>query len=70
MEMKEREESESRTRGAPGDVQLVGATFGVQLAPPVSFFSMLGSLEGEPAENQVTDVWIEPSSVFKIQECR
>lgn len=30
--------------GAPGVPQLVGATCGVQLAPPVSFFSLCGSL--------------------------
>lgn len=28
------------TMGAPGVPQLVGATCGVQLAPPVSFFSL------------------------------
>lgn len=32
------------TMGAPGVLQLVGATCGVQLAPPVSFFSLWGSL--------------------------
>lgn len=31
--------------GAPGVPQLVGATCGIQLAPPVSFFSLCGSLE-------------------------
>lgn len=33
------------TMGAPGVPQLVGATLGIQLAPPVSFFSICGSLE-------------------------
>lgn len=32
------------TIGAPGVPQLVGATCGIQLAPPVSFFSLCGSL--------------------------
>lgn len=33
------------TMGAPGVPQLVGATCGIQLAPPVSFFSLIGSLK-------------------------
>lgn len=33
------------TIGAPGVPQLVGATCGIQLAPPVSFFSLCGSLK-------------------------
>lgn len=33
------------TMGAPGVPQLVGATCGIQLAPPVSFFSLCGSLK-------------------------
>lgn len=33
------------TMGAPVVPQLVGATWGVQLAPPVSFFSLIGSLK-------------------------
>lgn len=33
------------TIGAPGVPQLVGATCGIQFAPPVSFFSLCGSLK-------------------------
>ena len=64
----------AHTKGAPGVPQLEGATLGVQLAPPVSFFSLFGSLEGEPVSQAVSnaevleyskELWI---TVYKIQE--
>jgi hypothetical protein len=64
----------AHTNGAAGVPQLEGATLGVQLAPPVSFFSLFGSLEGEPVSQAVSnggallyikELWI---TVYKIPE--
>lgn len=44
------------TMGAPAVAQLVGATWGVQLAPPVSFFSLRGSLKESKHRITQTDV--------------
>lgn len=52
------------TMGAPVVPQLVGATWGVQLAPPVSFFSLIGSLK--EIKHRITETDARHHAIFVI----
>lgn len=51
------------TMGAPGVAQLVGATCGIQFAPPVSFFSLCESLKEFKCRIQVKIYAINVTSI-------